>query len=123
MNQKVVFSISLIMPVVALIKSFDWMNWRISLGYLLLVSLLAFGANFLDKRRAEKGACRISEKLLHLFELLGAWPAAFITQQWLRHKTVKKSYRIVYWLIVLLYQLVALDYLLDWRFLNVSAGY
>ena len=37
-------------------------------------------------------------------------------QRAFRHKTAKVSYQIVFRLIVLIHQLVAIDFLLDWRF-------
>ena len=64
------------------------------------MSLLAFGATFLDKRAAVKDKPRFSELGLHTLELLGGFPGAILGQQLFRHKTVKRSYRIVLWLIV-----------------------
>jgi uncharacterized membrane protein YsdA (DUF1294 family) len=45
----------------------------------------------------------VPESSLHLIELLGGWPGAYLAQQTMRHKTVKASYQVVYWLIVLLH--------------------
>jgi uncharacterized membrane protein YsdA (DUF1294 family)/cold shock CspA family protein len=66
----------------------------------VIASLLAFGLYALDKYRAIKNAWRIPENTLHIFELAGGWPGAFVAQRVIRHKTVKLSYQIVYWLIV-----------------------
>jgi len=41
---------------------------------------------------------------LHLLELLGGWPGAFLAQRRLRHKCSKRRYQFVFWLIVLAYQ-------------------
>ena len=57
-----------------------------------------------DKRNAQRGEWRTPEKQLHIVELLGGWPGAFLTQQLLRHKTQKTSYQAVFWLIVLTHQ-------------------
>jgi len=46
--------------------------------------------------------------------MLGGWPGAFLAQRVFRHKTSKLSYQVVFWAIVLVYQLVALDYLTGW---------
>jgi uncharacterized membrane protein YsdA (DUF1294 family) len=81
------------------------------------VSAFAFIVQAADKGRAAAGEWRISESALHLLELIGGWPGAFVAQQWLRHKNAKVGYQIVFWLIVGLHQLVALDYLLGWRIL------
>lgn len=61
-----------------------------------------------DKRAAKRrGARRIPERTLHLLELSGGWPGSLFAQQWLRHKTVKASYRRVFWAIVTLHLAVA----------------
>lgn len=73
--------------------------------------VVSFGLHWTDKRRAEAGTRRISEKILHLWELLGGWPGAFVAQRVLRHKTAKVSYQIVFWLIVGLHVALALDFL------------
>ena len=61
------------------------------------ISFVAYGR---DKRRAENGRRRNSEGRLHLFELLGGWPGAFVAQRYFRHKNRKISYQVKYWAIV-----------------------
>lgn len=56
-----------------------------------------------DKSAAQRGAWRTSEQTLHLLALLGGWPAAWWAQQWMRHKSSKASFRMVYWCTVLLH--------------------
>ena len=80
-----------------------------------LSSVVSYGLYFWDKRRARKGVWRISEKTLHLWELLGGWPGAFLAQRQLRHKSSKASYQVAFWLIVLTHNTLALDWQLDWR--------
>ncbi|SDJ00877.1 Uncharacterized membrane protein YsdA, DUF1294 family [Pseudomonas delhiensis] len=77
-----------------------------------LFSLAAFFAYWRDKRSAERGAWRTPEQTLHLLELLGGWPGAFLAQRLLRHKTRKPGYQLVFWAIVLVHQLFWLDRLL-----------
>jgi uncharacterized membrane protein YsdA (DUF1294 family)/cold shock CspA family protein len=67
-----------------------------------------------DKRRARSKRRREPENLLHLLELVGGWPGAFIAQRHLRHKCAKLSYQIVFWLIVAAHQFAAVDYLRNW---------
>jgi uncharacterized membrane protein YsdA (DUF1294 family) len=85
-----------------------------AVGYMGL-SLLTYGTYASDKRRSRAGAWRTSESWLHLLELLGGWPGAFLAQRRLRHKCSELSYQVVFWLIVGLHEYVALEFLLDWR--------
>ena len=66
----------------------------------------------------QAGASRVSEATLHFLELFGGWPAAYLAQQRLRHKTIKRSYQMIYWSIVGFYQYLALEVLLQWRVLH-----
>ena len=63
-----------------------------------LVAILAYGW---DKSAAQRGTRRIPETNLHLLGLLGGWPGALLAQQWFRHKTSKRSFRIGFWFTVL----------------------
>lgn len=63
-----------------------------------LVTLLAYGY---DKKIAGSSILRVPERVLHALALLGGSIGALAAQRWFRHKTVKQSFRIVYWLIVL----------------------
>jgi uncharacterized membrane protein YsdA (DUF1294 family) len=78
---------------------------------ILLVTFLAFA---LDKRKAATGGWREPEGLLHLLEVAGGWPAAFVAQRVLRHKTAKRGYQAFFWMIVFLHQFAAIDYLRGW---------
>jgi uncharacterized membrane protein YsdA (DUF1294 family) len=73
-----------------------------------------------DKRRAQRGVWRAPESTLHLCELAGGWPGAFLAQQWLRHKSSKAGYLFTFWLIVGVHQFAAADYLLGWRFTRAA---
>ena len=65
------------------------------------MSLATFVVYGIDKRRAKHDGNRISEKRLHMRSLLGGWPGAIAGQKLFRHKTVKKSFRLVFWLTVI----------------------
>ncbi|MCC9606182.1 DUF1294 domain-containing protein [Blastopirellula sp. JC732] len=74
--------------------------------YLLLVAVTsgaAFVAYWLDKRLAQSGGRRISEKNLLLFAVVGGWPGALAAQQVFRHKTQKTSFQIKFWFVVALH--------------------
>ena len=66
-----------------------------------IASLVTLSAYAIDKIAAQRGRWRTSEGTLHLFALLGGWPGALIAQQALRHKTVKKSFRLIFWVTVI----------------------
>ena len=104
----------LVLPAFALIG----LQWEIRwvAAYVAAINLLTFWNYSMDKRRAGDGQWRIPESRLHLLELMGGWPAAYAAQQWLRHKSSKLRYRITFWCIVVLHQLLAVDALLGWRY-------
>ena len=77
--------------------------------YLLLTvacSGIVFVLYGIDKRRAVKAKPRISERTLHLFALAGGWPGAYLGSRLFRHKTLKVSFRIVFWLTVTVHLIV-----------------
>jgi uncharacterized membrane protein YsdA (DUF1294 family)/cold shock CspA family protein len=66
----------------------------------LTVSVVTMLVYRSDKSRAETGAWRTPEKVLHLLELAGGWPGALVAQWQFRHKNRKTSYQIAFWFIV-----------------------
>jgi uncharacterized membrane protein YsdA (DUF1294 family) len=104
----------LVLPALAVYRGFNPTVATYAGGWVTAISLLTFIVYYFDKRRAEKAGPRTPETLLHLFELLGGWPGALLAQRWVRHKSAKVMYQVVFWFIVLLYELVALDWLLGW---------
>ncbi len=68
-----------------------------------------------DKRQAVRGGWRVPETSLHLAEIAGGWPGAFLAQRRLRHKCSKGRYLAIYWCIIVLHQLAGLDFVLDHR--------
>lgn len=110
-----IFLLIIIMPCLVVVRSFEHVIWYITVSYILGISLITLGFYWQDKRQAQRKGNRIPEKVLHLLELIGGWPAAYIAQQTLRHKTSKRSYRIIYWLIVACYQFLTLELLAGWK--------
>jgi uncharacterized membrane protein YsdA (DUF1294 family) len=103
----------LVLPVIAGQRFGACFQWGSAYGVLL--SALTYWVYALDKRRAEERGWRVPEAWLHLLELLGGWPGAFLAQRRLRHKCSKGSYQVVFWLIVLVYQFAAFDSLRGWE--------
>jgi uncharacterized membrane protein YsdA (DUF1294 family)/cold shock CspA family protein len=68
----------------------------------MVASLLTFIMYAVDKSAAQKGARRTQESTLHLLSIAGGWPGALVAQQKLHHKSRKQSFRLVFWLTILL---------------------
>lgn len=88
-------------------------NWPWLPSYLLAAQLPAFLLYGFDKRAAIKKNPRVPERTLHVCALAGGSPAAYIAQLLFRHKTQKKSFQRVFWLLV-----VAQASLLAWALLR-----
>lgn len=68
-------------------------GWVFIPVWYLAMSLVAFVAYWLDKSAAVHGDWRIKESTLHMFEVLGGWPGAWLAQRTLHHKNRKISYQ------------------------------
>ena len=102
----------LVLPALAVPKLAEWLSpWWIALCA-LATSGLAWLNLWLDKRYALTLRFRVPEATLHLFELTGGWPGSLLAQRFFRHKISKRSYQVVFWMIVLLYQLLSIDLVL-----------
>lgn len=74
---------------------------RLPLGVLLLaalVNVVTFLLYWSDKAAAHGGRWRTAERKLHLMDVLGGWPLAWIAQRLLRHKSRKSSFRVMFWI-------------------------
>ena len=72
------------------------------LGGLALLNVATFIAYASDKNAAQQGRWRTSEQTLHALALAGGWPAAWLAQRALRHKSRKAEFLAVYVVTVLL---------------------
>ena len=68
----------------------------------ILMSVLAIGLYGKDKFAAKRRQWRTSEGSLHIVGLLGGWPGAMLAQGLFHHKTAKVSFRLNFWLTVVL---------------------
>jgi uncharacterized membrane protein YsdA (DUF1294 family) len=57
---------------------------------------------------------------LHLVELLGGWPAAFLAQRTFRHKISKTRFQVAFWTIVALYEAASFDFLAEWHYAQAA---
>ncbi len=80
-------------------------------SYLISINMTTFLLYGYDKKAALSEWRRVPEIVLHGLALFGGTPFAFLAQYLFRHKTVKGSFRIVFWLI-----LIAQIALLVWSF-------
>lgn len=79
------------------------------ISYALAINIATFFLYYHDKAQSRISGWRVTEQRLHLCELLGGWPAAFIAQRLFRHKIRKTRYQMEYWAIVLSYEAVLVD--------------
>jgi len=73
---------------------------KIILLWYVVISVATFILYAIDKSAAVHQRWRVRENTLHLISILGGWPGAFLGQTLFRHKTQKRSFRIVFWLTV-----------------------
>lgn len=70
--------------------------------HLACINFVTFWAYGTDKRAAQRGDWRIPEVQLHTLEFLGGWIGAFIGQKFFHHKSKKRSYLVMFWLMLFL---------------------
>ena len=70
--------------------------------HLIAINVSTFIAYGVDKRAAQQGQWRVSERDLHMLEFLGGWIGAFIGQRFFHQKTSKKSYQAAYNFIIVI---------------------
>lgn len=70
--------------------------------HLICINVVVFAAYGADKRAALRGTWRVPEAHLHTLEFFGGWIGAFAAQKFFHHKTKKKSYRAMFWLMLVL---------------------
>ena len=70
------------------------------ISYLIAINISTFLLYGYDKFISSGKALRVPEWNLHALAILGGSPAGLASQKFFRHKTVKGSFQLVYWLIV-----------------------
>lgn len=93
----------------ARLASLSWV-----LSYLAGVNVATFALYGYDKIAAIKERLRVPELLLHLLAVIGGTPAAFVAQSLFRHKTMKRSFQVAFWIIAVA-QIALIGTALEWR--------
>jgi uncharacterized membrane protein YsdA (DUF1294 family)/cold shock CspA family protein len=76
--------------------------------FLILINVICYWFYSQDKEAAQLGNRRVPEQTLHVLSFLGGWPAAWLAQQKLRHKTQKTSFLKIYRLTIIFHILLLL---------------
>ncbi len=93
-----------------------WWHWLAN--WLVVVNLITFGYYGLDKLLASRSwNFRIPERVLHMLNAVGGSPAALLAMRVFRHKTAKVSFRVFFWVIVVL-QFVLMGYIVKVTYWN-----
>jgi len=71
------------------------------IGYIIAINITTFLLYGYDKMIASTDKLRVPEYNLHALALLGGSPAGLSAQKFFRHKTLKGSFQLIYWFIVL----------------------
>jgi uncharacterized membrane protein YsdA (DUF1294 family)/cold shock CspA family protein len=64
--------------------------------FISMINLMTYWFYSQDKEAAQLNQRRVPENTLHILAFLGGWPAAWLAQQRLRHKTQKQPFRKIY---------------------------
>jgi len=107
-NQLSIYLASLFLLSITFSFLFKGFSQDIVIAYWLM-SLATFILYAIDKSKAKKGKWRIQESTLHIFSIFCGWPGAVLAQQFLRHKSLKTSFRFGFWCTVVV-NLTALSY-------------
>jgi uncharacterized membrane protein YsdA (DUF1294 family) len=92
----VLVAFGLAYALVALVRGTAWWVDALYLG----ASALCVVVYGIDKLAARGGHDRVPEAMLLSLGIIGGWPGAIVAQQVFRHKTVKRSFRVLFWLTV-----------------------
>ncbi len=103
--------------ILCMAMSLGLLLWRLGLtpmyAGLISMNIVTLALYGYDKRQAVAGGTRVPEAALHVAALFGGSPGAAIAQVMFRHKTRKRSFRIVFMAIIVLQVAVVYGY---WRF-------
>ena len=87
--------------VLILLAVMNKLSWLVVAWYAAL-GIITYAMYAKDKVAAQSGDWRTSESTLHLLSALGGWVGAMVAQTYLRHKSQKPEFRLVYYLTVVI---------------------
>lgn len=64
--------------------------------FYVCINLCTFCVYVFDKSAARQNRWRVRESYLHLLAILGGWWGAIVAQQFIRHKSVKKPFLMIF---------------------------
>jgi len=68
-------------------------------AWMIAINFAAFCYYGYDKRRARIGSDRVPEAVLHSLTIVGGSIGAYVGMRFFRHKTIKGSFRILFWVL------------------------
>ena len=86
-------------------------NLQNAVIYVIIINIIAFLAMFIDKKKAQKGRWRISEKALFILVLLGGGIGGIAGMYTFRHKTKKLAF-VIGFPVILIIETITVIYLL-----------
>jgi uncharacterized membrane protein YsdA (DUF1294 family) len=93
-----------VLPLICLASAVGLLRWKAGVSWIIAYVLAISGTTLLayayDKWAAGRSRSRIPERTLHALAIAGGSPAALICQRVFRHKTMKASFRLWFWIIV-----------------------
>lgn len=87
--------------VLALLAVMNKLEWLI-VGWYVVIGVVTYLIYAKDKAAAQNGAWRTPESTLHLLSIAGGWVGAMVAQTYLRHKSQKAEFRLMYYLTVVI---------------------
>src|SRR5204863_2328071 len=99
----VALALSLLGAVGLIVAFHPALTWAHVLGaWLLSVNVVAFGYYGYDKGQAQRSVRRVPEVVLHGLSVAGGSLGAYAGMRLFRHKTIKGSFRIFFWFVVVM---------------------
>lgn len=87
--------------VLVLLAVMHKLNWLV-VGWYLLIGIVTFLVYAKDKSAAQNNQWRTPESTLHMLSIAGGWVGAMVAQTYLRHKSKKPEFRMMYYLSVVI---------------------